>query len=446
MKFYIEKLGCPKNDVDADYIAARLIADGHLPVAVAADADSVIVNTCGFIQAAKEESIEEILRLAQLKKTGGLRKLFAAGCLSQRYGDEMLQEMPELDGAFGHGALNSIARAMNGVKSKREVVRIEPRKLGYLSWKDRYISDGYPYSYLKISDGCDRKCTYCAIPSMRGRFRSRSISSIVNEAAFLAEHGKKELILVSQEATIYGIDKSGRSDIIELLKELEQIDDVAWIRLMYLYPAKLDRSLVEYMLSDNKTLPYFDLPLQHVNTDMLKRMRRPSHADMLGRLVSMVRSGSAHSTLRTTFIVGFPGETDEAFDELKDAVIEHRFDRMGVFTYSAEEGTPAAKMPDQIDADLMESRREELMTLQSEIAFENNSDLIGSTVTVLIDRIEQDGTAFGRTASDCPDIDQEVIVSGGGVKVGDLCQVKIESALGYDLAGECVMGETVDSV
>jgi len=251
MNFYIHKLGCPKNDVDADYIAARLIVDGHTPVKDPQRAESIIVNTCGFILPAKEESISEILSLAELKKTGRLKTLYASGCLTQRYGDDLLAGIPELDGAFGHGALESIATAVRSSSRLSKTIKMEIRKLGYLSFRNRFIADELPYSYLKISDGCDRPCTYCAIPMMRGKFRSRPLDSIIKEAAFLAENGKKELILVSQEATLWGYDLNDRPNIVKLLKELDKIDGIEWIRLLYLYPGQVQEELIEYLADDN---------------------------------------------------------------------------------------------------------------------------------------------------------------------------------------------------
>lgn len=434
MKFYISKLGCPKNDVDADYITARLLSDGHQLVAEPALADSILVNTCGFIQAAKEESINELLRLSQYKRESPSVTLFATGCLSQRYGDELLAEMPELDGAFGHGALESVAQAVAGAKQPRKAVRIESRKLGYLSWKNRFIADSLPYSYLKISDGCDRLCTYCAIPGMRGKFRSRPMKSILTEAEYLAKNGKKELILVSQEATLYGYELPGKPSIVALLRALEQIEGIQWIRLMYQYPAAMTDELIEYLASGSKTLNYFDLPLQHASTSVLERMNRRATTGSLEKVIATIRSSSSNSTLRTTFIVGFPGETEEEFAQLRDFVVKHRFDRMGVFPYSAEEGTPAALMAGQIDDDVKQQRMDELLNLQREIALENNERLIGSLQMVMIDAIEPDGTRRGRTKADCPDIDQEVVVVGNAA-IGEICPVRIEALDGYDLAG-----------
>ncbi len=435
MKFFVHKLGCPKNDVDADYISARLIDEGHEPAATPEEAESVIVNTCGFILPAKQESINELLRLGRLKKDGQLKTLYASGCLAQRNGDELLKGMPELDGTFGLGALDSIARAVTTSSKSDTTIKMEPRKLGYLSWRNRFIADKLPYSYVKISDGCDRGCTYCAIPLMRGRFRSRPVESILREAEFLARNGKKELILVSQEATMYGYGLEGRPGIIDLLRELEKIAGVEWIRLMYLYPAKLDEDVIDYLLADNKTLPYFDLPLQHINSRILGAMQRQVDRPAIERLLAGIRERGKSCTIRTTFIVGFPGETEAEFEELREFVAEQRFDRMGVFTYSQEDDTPAAEMGEQVDEEIKIRRMDELMTIQREIAFAHNQDQIGQTLVVLIDRVEADGTAVGRSGGDCPEIDQEVLVRGGQVSVGDLVGVVIDGVDGYDLVG-----------
>lgn len=448
MRFFVHKLGCPKNDVDADYISARLIEAGHEPAASPEEADSVIVNTCGFITAAKEESINEILRLAELKKHGQMKQLFASGCLTQRYGDEMLKEMPELDGAFGHGALDSIARAVGGGNGHRpeRTVRLETRKLGYISWKHRFIADEYPYSYLKISDGCDRACTYCAIPGMRGRFRSRPIQSIVREAEFLSRNGKKELILVSQEATCYGYDLPGGPGILDLLKELEQVEGIEWIRLMYLYPAALDDALIDYMALPNRTLNYFDLPLQHVNTEILTGMRRRVERSHIEHLIERIRSASDDAVIRTTFIVGFPGETEAQFEELYDFVAQFRFERMGVFPYSPEEGTAAERFEEQITEKVKNERMDRLMSLQREVALDINNSLIGSRQSVIIDAVREDGRAVGRTSGDCPEIDQEVAVTGDSLEVGGIYSVEIDGVDGYDLVGHVVRDAEHDSV
>ncbi len=442
MKFYVHKLGCPKNDVDADYIYARLIHEGHQPVKDPLNADSIIVNTCGFILPAKEESINELLKFGQLKKDGYLKTLYASGCLSQRNGDDLLKEMPELDGAFGLGALDSLATAVNGATKSDLTVKMEARKLGYLSWNNRFISDDFPYAYLKISDGCNRGCTYCAIPGMRGKFRSRPLDSIIREAKYLAENGKKELILVSQEATMYGYNYKGddNPDIITLLKELDKIEGVAWIRLLYLYPAELSDDVIEYLAADNKTLNYFDLPFQHVNSDILDGMKRNVSTGNIKTLVKKIREKSKDAVLRTTFIVGFPGETEEQFEELAEFIEESKFDRMGVFTYSQEDDTPAADMPDQIEEEVKQERLNKLMIIQQDIAFEKNNSLLESVQRVMIDAIE-DERAIGRTYADCPEVDLEVVIDNAdAIKIGDMLDVKIIAVDGYDLFGEVVKG------
>jgi len=438
VKFYLHKLGCPKNDVDGDYISACLIDAGHEPVDAPEKADSVIVNTCGFILPAKEESINEILRLGQLKRNGRLKKLYASGCLSQRYGDELMADMPELDGAFGLGTLDSLARAITASSNNNKCIRILPQQLDYLSWHHRFISDDYPYAYLKISDGCDHGCTYCAIPGIRGKFRSRPIDSILSEAEFLADRGKKELILVSQDATLYGYDFKGRPCILDLLRELEKIERVKWIRLMYLYPPQLEKGLIEYLAADNKTLNYFDLPLQHVNSEILSAMGRRITRSETERLIKTIRTISPDAVLRTTFIVGFPGETEQQFEELKGFVAEYQFDRMGAFTYSREEGTLAETFGGQVAEEVKSSRMDELMNLQREIAWAKNEDLIGSLQEVIIDTVEDERTAVGRTRGDCPEIDQEVYVRGNSFCRGDIIGVRIDVAYGYDLEGTFV--------
>ncbi len=435
MKFYVHKLGCPKNDVDADYISARLIADGHEPVTDPKQAESVIVNTCGFILPAKEESINEILCIGQLKKDGRLKTLYASGCLAQRYGDELLVGMPELDGAFGLGAIDSLAEAVSSFSTNRKSVKKESRYLDYINYEDRPVFDSYPYAYLKISDGCNRGCSYCAIPSIRGKYRSRPVESIVREAEFLTNNGKKELILVSQEATLYGFDLKDRPSLIDLLQALEAIEGVRWIRVMYLHPSQLDPKLIEYLADDNKTLNYFDLPLQHVNSDILTAMGRQIDRSQIERLMRTVRSISPDAVLRTTFIVGFPGETEAQFEELKDFVGEYEFDLMGVFAYSREEGTLAAALDNQIHEGVKVKRRDELMTLQQEIVFGKNETLIGTVQEVIIDSMDGNAAAVGRTRGDCPEIDQEVYVRGENLVDGDIISVRIDSADGYDLCG-----------
>jgi len=438
VKIYVSKLGCPKNDVDADYISGRLLRDGHELVNDPLEAESVIVNTCAFIQAAKEESIEELLRLGQLKKEGQLKMLLASGCMSQRYGSELLDSMPELDGVFGLGELDAIACTMQSATTGRIVVQTDASELHFLCGEQRHVADAFPYAYLKIADGCNRLCSYCAIPSIRGRYRSRSLESIVTEAKLLASQGKKELILVSQEGTLWGADSGSKQSITGLLKELERVEGIEWIRLMYLHPAKLDEDLIEYLGAENKSLNYFDLPLQHINTEMLRAMNRPIDRPRTEEILQKVRRLSPESTIRTTFIVGFPGETEEQFEELLEFVREFRFDRLGAFTYSFEEDTPAAQLPNQIEEEVAAERVDRLMRCQFEIVQEKNNSLIGEVVDVIIDQVTPDEAIIGRTAADCPEIDQEVHFQGDGLQIGDFCRVRIESVDGYDLDGVLV--------
>ncbi len=435
MKFYLHKLGCPKNDVDAEYIIACLINAGHEYVPDPEKADSIVVNTCGFIQSAKEESIDEILRLGKLKKEGNLKKLIASGCLSQRYGDELLKGIPELDSAVGLGRLESIVSAIDGNNNQRKTSKFESRKLAYLDWKHRFISDGYPYAYLKVSDGCNRDCSFCAIPSIRGKYRSRPMESIVNEAKFLAENGKKELILVSQEVTLWGLDLKNNQRIVNLLQELDKIDSVRWIRPMYLYPSVVTQKLINYMSSKTKTLNYYDIPLQHINDSILKKMNRRTTKGSIEILLDKIRKSPNNPIIRTTFIVGYPGETDKKFIELRDFIKEQHFDRLGVFTYSAEEGTPGAELKTQIPEKEKNARMEELMLTQQEISFEKNISLLGSQQEVIIDEVSSDGIGKGRTRGDCPEIDQEVYVSGSNLEAGEIYLVMIDKAEGYDLFG-----------
>lgn len=437
MKFYVHRLGCPKNDVDAEYICARLQDEGHEPVEHPEEAESIIVNTCGFILPAKEESIEEILRLARLKNGGRLKSLYISGCLSQRYGDELLNGMPEIDGAFGIGELDAIAAAMTSAESAALTIRTPAHSLTYVDYERRLVSDSLPYAYLKISDGCNRGCTYCVIPSIRGPFRSRPLESIVQEARRLAQNGKKELILVSQDATLYGYDLHPPGSLIKLLEALDEIDEVAWIRVMYLHPAQVNGELIDYMASANKTLAYFDLPLQHINTDLLRAMGRGTDRSSIENLLRSIRARCEGAVLRTTFIVGFPGESSKQFMELCDFVDEQRFDRVGVFTYSVEEGTPAAGMTGQVTEKTKARRLDRLMSLQQEIVFAKNVSLIGTVQEVIIDSVNADGIALGRTRGDCPQIDQEVRVRAFTGTVGDIRRVRIDAADGYDPEGTC---------
>jgi len=436
MKFYIKKLGCPKNDVDGDYITGRLIDAGH-ERADENDAEIVIINTCGFILPAREESIQEILRYEEFKKEGRIERLYITGCLSQRYGRELFDEIENIDGIFGLGQIDDLVKAIDtnlaGLISIVDNVRSD---LDYISSLPRFVDNIFPYEYLKIADGCDRFCSYCAIPNIRGRYRSRPIGEILDEAEMLVAVGKNELILVSQEGTGYGRDLDDGSSIIDLLQKLEKIAGVEWIRLMYLHPESITDELIEYMTFSDKTLGYFDIPLQHISDKILKMMNRKISRKIIEETLEKIRKKSLNNIIRTTFITGFPGETEKEFNELRKFVEDFEFERLGVFLYSNEEGTPANRLNGTVSNKLAEARREELMLLQQRIAFEKNIALIDSFQKVIIDRIEDLNLAEGRSIGDCPEIDQLVHVKGDGLKVGDIIDAKISAADGYDLIAE----------
>jgi ribosomal protein S12 methylthiotransferase len=437
MDFYLHKLGCPKNDVDADYLAGRLIADGHRPVEWPDDADVLIVNTCGFIDEAKEESIDRLLELGLYRDYAGHRKLFVTGCLAQRYADELRDEIPEIDGIFGLGEWDQIAAAMSAERGKVPTAITDSRMLSFKAGEHRYISDQNPYAYLKISDGCDRNCSYCVIPSIRGHFRSRTMESILREARHLAENGKRELILVSQDTTLYGRDLNDGSNLIDLLKALDEVSGVDWIRAMYLHPAQVGQELIEYLgAPDNKTLSYFDLPLQHIDSRLLQAMNRPYDERRVRQLIDSIRQADPAATIRSTFIVGFPGESELQFERLLEFLEEMQLERAAAFAYSRQDDTPAARLPGQLPEELQLQRLDDLMVTQSEIALDKNDSLIGSTVEVMLDRLFGGNKAIARTRGDCPEIDQEVIVSGPGLEVGQIVNVEIVAVDGYDLVGK----------
>lgn len=434
MKFFIKKLGCPKNDVDGDYIAGKLIESGHEVARADEEADVVIVNTCGFIIPAKEESIDEILHYEKLRKEGRIAKLYVAGCLSQRYGDELQKEIIGADGFFGLGKIDELVRAINdGDAEIGDVSRMKAEDMKYIAGEHRYVDGKYPYEYLKISDGCDRFCAYCAIPYIRGRYRSRKIEDIVKEARFLASRRKREIILVSQEGTGYGKDLENNTDIIGLLTKLEKIEGIEWIRLMYLHPESITDNLIEYMSASNKTLGYFDVPLQHINDRILSRMNRRVTRHGIEDVLQKIRDSSPENVIRTTFITGLPGETEREFSELYDFIEEFEFDRLGVFRYSREEGTKAFDFDGQAPEKVAEERQDILMSLQQEIAFKKNIALIDKIQKVIIDEVKPEAPAIGRTKADCPEIDQVVFIKGGTLGVGDIIDARIIMAEGYDL-------------
>jgi ribosomal protein S12 methylthiotransferase len=434
--YYIHRLGCPKNDVDAEYIAGFLRQQNIDPAASPEDADLLIVNSCAFIQPAKEESIDAVLSLAKLKENAKGKRLVITGCLSQRYAEELARDIPELDGIFGLDDFTDIAKLLGDHKSP-----IVSRHENLRTYRDynfpREIMASEPFAYIKISDGCDNRCSYCAIPDIRGHFRSRPIETICREAEFLLDQGKKELILVSQESTAYGRDLYGKPRLIGILDEISKLGGDFWLRIMYLHPARLSEDLIDYMIDNRRICNYFDLPLQHINDELLQAMGRKVTRHRIGEILERIRSAESRAAVRTNFIVGFPGETEEQFEELCRYVEERRFDRLGAFVYSAEEGTPAAEMPDQITEESRERRYHRLMEIQQQIAFENNDNDVGQRFEVLIDEVDTDnGHAIGRTRFDAPEIDQNVRLDGTDMTPGDRVLARVTGSDGYDLLGE----------
>lgn len=404
-------LGCPKNQVDAEMMLSTLCEAGFEITGEVEGTDVVIINTCGFIGDAKKEAIDTILEVCQLKDEGSVGAVVVTGCLAQRYKDEIMKEIPEVDAVIGIGANADIASVCRDVmKSKK--VNLFPPKLSLPLEGGRVLTTPSHYAYLKIAEGCSNCCTYCAIPKIRGKFRSREMENIIAEAKSLAENGVKELIVVAQDTTKYGIDLYGELKLAELLKSLCKIDGIEWIRTLYCYPESITDELIEIMASEEKICKYIDIPLQHCDGDVLKRMNRRGDRESLTALINKLRARIPVITIRTTFIVGFPGETQENFESLSEFADEMKFDRYGCFAYSAEEDTPAATMENQIDEDT-KIERASIMNAQQQRIFEDKLEaLIGKELTVIVDGFDEDEMLYlGRSYMDAPDIDTVVIIS-----------------------------------
>lgn len=428
-------LGCPKNQVDGEALLAKLAAAGYQIVNEIENSDVMIVNTCGFIEDAKREAIDTILEVAQYKEAGVISALVVTGCLAERYQDEILKEMPEVDAVIGIGANADIVKvcdkALCGIKTSNY-----PNKC-YLPIDDeRLISTPSHWAYLKIAEGCDNRCSYCAIPGIRGKFRSRKIESVVDEAKSLVNRGVKEIILVAQDTTKYGQDLYGEYSLDKLLKELVKIDGLEWIRLFYCYPQRITDSLIEVIANEEKVCNYIDIPLQHSDTTVLKNMNRVGDGNDYRVLLDKMRKAIPDLALRTTFMVGFPGETDEQFENLCNFVKDMKFDKMGCFTFSPEEDTPAFDMDNQIDEDVKKRRQEVLMNAQYSITEASNKSRVGNVYKVIIDSFA-DGKYTGRSYMDSPEIDSGIIfTSNKKLNIGDFVNVKITDFDGYDLIGE----------
>lgn len=428
-------LGCPKNQVDGEALLAKLSQAGYNIVNTIEASDVMIVNTCGFIEDAKTEAIETILEVAQYKEAGLISAIVVTGCLAERYQDEILKEMPEVDAVIGIGANADIVKvcdkALCGIKTSSY-----PNKCYLPLDSERVLSTPSHWAYLKISEGCDNKCSYCAIPGIRGPFRSRDMDSVVDEARLLASKGVKELILVAQDTTKYGQDLYGEYSLDKLLKRLVKIDGIEWIRLFYCYPQRITDSLIETIAGEEKICNYIDIPLQHADKNVLKSMNRVGDAEEYKALIEKMRKAIPDLALRTTFMVGFPGETEEQFTNLSDFVKEVKFDKMGCFAFSPEEDTPAYDMDNQIDDDVKKRRQEILMNTQFYITEASNKNRVGNVYKVIVDNID-DGKYVGRSYMDSPEIDSGIIfTSDKKINIGEFVFVKITDYDGYDLIGE----------
>ena len=426
-KVNIITLGCSKNTVDSEVLLAQLQGSGVQTVheESGSDANVVVINTCGFIDQAKEESVNTILQYAALKEGGDIEKLYVTGCLSERYKDDLITEIPEVNRYFGTQDMADLVTEL-GADYKHELIG-----------ERNPTSDGH-YAYLKIAEGCNRPCSFCAIPLMRGKHRSRSIESLVDEAGFLVKKGVKELMLIAQDLTYYGLDLYGDRKLNDLLKSLSDVEGLEWIRLHYAYPSGFPLDILDTIRERDNICNYLDIPLQHISDNVLKHMRRGINQKRTVELMQNIRDRVPDITVRTTLLVGHPGETEEDHDALKDFVEEFAIDRIGVFTYSHEENTHAGDaFDDLIPAEVKESRKDEIMELQQDISFSLNQKKKGKVLKCLIDR-QEDGYFVGRTEADSPEVDNEVIIYGEGLTIGEFSQVEITDALEYDLIGKVV--------
>jgi len=436
-KIFISTLGCAKNLVDSEMMLGTLLSKNYEQSQDIIDADIAIINTCGFIEAAKEESINEILDIAQYKSKGKLKHLIVTGCLAQRYSQELLSEIPEIDIVLGTTSFDMILEKIEELK--------KGIKNSLITDIDKHIKEEIPRSlltdtftaYLKIAEGCDNHCTYCIIPKLRGKYRSRKQEDVVKEALQLAKNGVKELIVIAQDTTKYGLDLYGRKTISDLMRELNKIEELKWIRILYSYPEDVDKDFVKAVKECDKVLPYFDIPIQHANDKILKLMNRQTNKAQIKANIERIRAEIPKASIRTSIIVGFPTETEEQFQELCEFVQDVKFDRLGVFAYSQEEDTPAALLDGQIDEDIKQERKNRLMEVQQHISSEKNKSFVGTTMEAIIESKADEGIYEGRTYRDMMEIDGLVFIhTDQELKKGQFVNVKITDALEYDLIGE----------
>lgn len=435
-KVFLSSLGCSKNLVDAEIMMGILKERGYEQTPNLEDASIAIVNTCGFIESAKEESINEILEIAQAKQEAQLKYLIVTGCLSQRYSADLKKEMPEVDAFLGTSTFESIFEIIGNVSEGKKMEYIlDPNEKKYPENLPRLTTTPKYMAYLKIAEGCDNHCTYCIIPKLRGKYVSRDMEDIVKEAKELADAGVKELIVIAQDTTKYGIDLYGKKMLAKLLEELCKIENVSWVRFLYAYPEDVERELLEVVANNPKICPYFDIPIQHCNSRILKLMNRKVTKEELLQKINMIREVVPHAILRTSLITGFPTETDEEFEEMIEFVKEVKFDRLGVFTYSREEDTPAAKLEGQIEEEVKEDRKGRIMETQMQVSLNRNLSKVGSVVEVLVEE-EEDEFYVGRTKEDVPEIDGVVFIKKDvSLTMGDIVEVEVTEALEYDLMG-----------
>ena len=439
LKIALESLGCSKNLVDAEIMMGILNKKGYKLVGDFEEADIILVNTCGFIESAKQESIQTILELAQLKETANLKLLIVTGCLAQRYSDELKEEIPEIDAIVGTGSYQNIDEIIANLEKENHIVSLNDIDFVYNEDLPRYVSTPSHMAYLKIGEGCDNKCTYCIIPKLRGKYRSRKMEDIIKEAKELAQRGVKEVVVIAQDTTKYGFDLYGKDSLPELLEELAQIEGLKWIRIMYSYPESITEELVKVIKKYDNICNYFDMPIQHASNKILKLMNRKTTKEDILSKVEMIRSYIPDATIRTTIIVGFPGETEEDFKEVLDFAKLVKFDRLGAFAYSREEDTPADKLPNHLEDDVKNDRRDKLMLVQQQISQELNEKKIGNIYEVLIEEQIEHNVYIGRTQGDAEEIDSIVYVKSiDKLNAGDFVVVKINNALEYDLMGDVI--------
>ncbi|MEG0050666.1 MAG: 30S ribosomal protein S12 methylthiotransferase RimO [Terrisporobacter sp.] len=437
LKIALESLGCSKNLVDAEIMMGILNKKGYKLTGDFEEADVILVNTCGFIESAKQESINTIIEFADLKENGNLKLLIVTGCLAQRYSDELKEEIPEIDAIVGTGSYQNIDEILAGLEKEKQIVSLSDIEVVYNEELPRYVSTPEYMAYLKISEGCDKHCTYCIIPKLRGKQKSRKVEAIVAEAKSLAKSGVKELVVIAQDSTMYGSDIYGEARLPQLLEELAKIEGLKWIRIMYSYPESITEELVNVIKTHDNICSYFDMPIQHASNKVLKLMNRQTTREELLSKINMIRTAIPNAVLRTTLITGFPGEDEKDFEELVEFVKEVKFDKLGVFPYSREEGTAADKLPNHLEQEVKEERRDIIMMIQQGISEEINLQKVGNVYEVLIEEKIEHNVYVGRTQFDAEEIDSIVYVkSHNELNPGDFVNVKITSALEYDLMGD----------